>query len=307
MGEHQTGVRGSAHDEGRTPLELDALEAPTFGFDEDHGHGARLVRSVAAFNPAARRTRNDGAQINSGGPVSLAFHDDIAILILDDGKANALSTATLAVMETALDAVEASGAGALLLAGRTGFFSGGLDLKELPLLTPAARTETFARFARLALRLWTFDRPVVAALTGHTLGGGAILALGADVRLGVETDAARIGLIEVAVGLPVPRFAVEMARAALPAPTLVQAVTHGRAWSLREAHGAGWVDALAPADELLARATQRAASLAKLARGPYVETKRALQEPWRQRAEAGFTADVESFIAAFDARTASAR
>ena len=242
-----------------------------------------------------------------GVPVSLAFHDDVAVLTLDDGKANALSTTMIAALERDLDAVEASRAGALLLVGRAGFFSGGLDLKELPALAPAARTETFARFARLALRVWTFDRPVVAALTGHALGGGAILALGADLRMGVDSETARIGLIEVAVGLPVPRFAVEMARAALPAPTLVQAVAHGRAWTLREAHGAGWVDALAPAEELVTAATQRAAALAKLARAPYVATKTALQEPWRQRAEAGFAADIESFIAAFDARTAATR
>ncbi len=237
--------------------------------------------------------------------MSLAFHDDVAVLTLDDGKANALSSATIARLGADLDAVEGSGAGALVLAGRTGFFSGGLDLKELPALAPDARTETFARFARLALRLWTFDRPVVAALTGHALGGGAILALGADVRVGVDTESARVGLIEVAVGLPVPRFAVEMARAALPAPTLVQALTHGRAWNLREARDAGWVEALAPADELVAVATVRAGGLAKLARAPYVATKTALQEPWRARAEAGLAADVASFIAAFDARTAA--
>ncbi len=242
-----------------------------------------------------------------GVPVSLSFHDDVAVLTLDDGKANALSTTTIASIETALDAVEASSAGALLIAGRAGFFSGGLDLKELPALSPEARTQAFARFSRVAMRVWTLDRPVVAALTGHALGGGAILALGADVRVGADTESARIGLIEVAVGLPVPRFAVEMARAALPAHTLVQAVAHGRAWSLREAHAAGWVDALAPADELVALATQRAAALAKLARAPYVATKTALQEPWRQRAEAGFNADIESFIAAFDARSAGAR
>lgn len=233
--------------------------------------------------------------------VTTRFHERVALVTLDDGKANAFGPATLQALEAALDEVEASDAGAVVFAGRAGFFSGGLDLKALPAMAPEARTATFDHFSRLMLRAWTLDRPTVAAVTGHALGGGAIFALAADVRLGVEA-AAKIGLIEVAVGLPVPGFAVEMARGALTGSTLVQSVIHGRAWTMPEAREAGWLESLHSADTLIDAACARAALLAMIQRAPYATTKAHLHAAERARADLMRDADVASFIAAFDAR-----
>lgn len=235
--------------------------------------------------------------------VTLSRRDRVAIVSLDDGKANAFRPSSLTTLEAVLDEVDASDAGAVVIAGRPGFFSGGLDLKALPALPPAERTATFARFSRLMLRLWTLDRPTVAALTGHALGGGAILALAADVRVGVDSPTAKVGLIEVAVGLPVPAYAVEMARVALSGATLVESVIHGRAWTLPEALPAGWVSSLHAPEAVVEAAVERASQLAALRPGPYASTKSALQGEARVRAFAGLTAEVERFIAAFDGRS----
>ncbi|MEN9786167.1 MAG: hypothetical protein RLZZ299_1431 [Pseudomonadota bacterium] len=234
---------------------------------------------------------------------TVRWDDHVATLTLDDGKANAFRPETLDDLEAALDAAEAGNARALVIAGRPGFFSGGLDLKVLPTLEPAARTRTFARFGRAVMRIWQSPVPVVAAIDGHALGGGAILALAADVRL-VSTRESRIGLVEVAVGLPVPAFAVEMARAALPTPTLLPAVLHGRTWSLAGAVDAGWAESAHAPDSVPEAAHTRAQALAALARGAHATTKRHLLGPLFARAEASFDAEVDAFISAFEARPA---
>lgn len=235
------------------------------------------------------------------GTVTVSWDEGIACIGLDDGKANALRPDTLGDLEDALRDAEAGGARALCIAGRPGFFSGGLDLKVLPTLPAEEQTRTFARFGRVVMRVWQCPVPVVAAVDGHALGGGAILALAADVRL-VSTRAARLGLVEVAVGLPVPAFAVEMARAALPASTLLPAVLHGRTWSLSDAVDSGWAESAHESGALHAAATARAKALAALAPGAHATTKRHLRAPAYDRAEASFDAEVASFIAAFQAR-----
>jgi enoyl-CoA hydratase len=234
---------------------------------------------------------------------TIHWDERVATLTLDDGKANAFRPDTLDDLESALDAAEAGDARALVIAGRAGFFSGGLDLKVLPTLAPEARTRTFARFGRAVLRIWQSPVPVVAAIDGHALGGGAILALAADVRL-VSTREARIGLVEVAVGLPVPAFAVEMARMALPTPTLTPAVLHGRTWTLCDAVDAGWAEAAHDPTALATAALARARALSALAREPHATTKRHLMGPAFDRAEASFSTEVDAFIAAFQARPA---
>ncbi len=233
--------------------------------------------------------------------VSTTWDDSVACITLDDGKANAFRPDTLDALEAALDEADAGRPRAVLVRGRAGFFSGGLDLKTLPALAPEERTRTFARFGRAVMRLWQSPVPVVAAIDGHALGGGAILALSADVRL-VSTREARLGLVEVAVGLPVPAFAVEMARMALPATTLLPAVLHGRTWTLGESVHAGWAEASCDPADLPEHALARAKALAALAPAAHATTKRHLMGPATARAEASFDAEVASFIAAFDAR-----
>lgn len=224
----------------------------------------------------------------------------VAVLTFDDGKANAFRPSTLEALACALDAAEASDVGALVLAGRTGFFSGGLDLKVLPTLDRAAQQAMFDRYARLMLRLWTFPCPTVAAVGGHALAGGAILALTADVRLCVDGPY-RFGLTEVSIGLPLPTFGVELARAAVSGPVLTEATAHGRAWSLADARRCGFFESAHSAEALLPEALERARGLSRLGRAPYARTKRALVADGLARAEAALAQEIPGFLDAFAA------
>ena len=90
------------------------------------------------------------------GRIRLTIADDVARLTLDDGRANAMGSAFLAELESRLDEVEASSARSVVVFGRTGFFSGGLDLKELPDLPPEELTAVSGRFMSAMRRVFLF-------------------------------------------------------------------------------------------------------------------------------------------------------
>ncbi|MCB1733327.1 MAG: enoyl-CoA hydratase/isomerase family protein, partial [Halieaceae bacterium] len=117
------------------------------------------------------------------GPVTVTVTDDVAVIDLDDGKANALGFDVLAGLESALDRAEADDVSAVVIVGRDGKFSAGFDLKVMTSGPEGAR-DMLGRGALLGLRMYMFPKPVVLAVTGHALAMGAILLCCADVRVG---------------------------------------------------------------------------------------------------------------------------
>ncbi|CAN5775925.1 crotonase/enoyl-CoA hydratase family protein [soil metagenome] len=201
------------------------------------------------------------------------IHDGIAMVTLDDGKANAFSTASLEVLERILDQVETDEARALVIAGRPGRFSAGFDLGEMTAGVDEMRS-LVARGAHWWLRLYQLAIPTVAACTGHALAGGAITLLACDVRFGADAPA-KIGLNEVAIGMPLPVFAVEFARDRLVAPAFTAATMGATVYDPATAALVGYLDRVVPADTLLAEATAEARRLGELRTGAYARTKRA--------------------------------
>ncbi len=221
----------------------------------------------------------------------------VTVVTLDDGKANALTSPLMnALRFTLLDAASVSGA--IVLAGRAGFFSGGLDIKLLPTLPHAERVEMVKDLGRLLLDLFLLPRPVIAAVTGHALAGGALLAFACDARLAADTRL-RFGLNEVAIGLPVPSFGVEIARAAVPPQWLADTVMHGRVYTAEQAQAHGLVESVHSPDVLLHAATARAESVSGLAQGAYEATKRRLRGAAADAARATLDDEIESFLKGF--------
>lgn len=187
--------------------------------------------------------------------------DAVALLTLDDGKANAVSPAMVAAANAALDRAEREAAGAVVLAGRPGRFSAGFDLSVMT----AGQDALFGLVksgAEFALRLFEFPRPVVIACTGHALAAGAVFLCAADFRLGAA-GAFKLGLNEVAIQLPLPVFALELARARLTPRWLTRSVTQAHIFDPAGAVEAGFLDAVTdPArvvDDAVAQATRLAA------------------------------------------------
>jgi enoyl-CoA hydratase len=206
--------------------------------------------------------------------VRYTLQGSCALIQMDDGKANALSEAMLTELDDALSRAEGE-ARALVLAGRPERFSAGFDLKTM-MSGPDAAKALVLRGADLFLRLYGFPLPVVAACTGHALAGGALLLLCADVRVGA-TGAFRIGLNEVAIGLPTPVLAVELARDRIVTTQLARATLQAQIYGPDDAVGAGFLDEVAAPEQVLERAMQVATRLGELSRHAYEGSKKRLR------------------------------
>jgi enoyl-CoA hydratase len=207
--------------------------------------------------------------------VTHTMHDQVAVLRMDDGKANALNSSSLASLDAALDAT--ASARAIVLAGRPGFFSGGLDLKSLPLLPTDELIAVLGQFFRCVQRLAGSPIPIVAVVSGHAMAGGAVITLACDYAIGVRGPF-RIGLTEVAIGLTLPEVVMELGRGKLVPNHWMRAMGHGEVYGPDQALAAGYLDEVVEAPEVEARALAKATALAALAGTAYQDTKRPLRE-----------------------------
>jgi enoyl-CoA hydratase len=193
--------------------------------------------------------------------MQLERQDDLAIIQIHTGKANAIGPEWLTSLHQLLD--QLGDARALLVTGYEGFFSAGLDLPSLlPLDRPAIHA-FIDRFNATMLRLFEVPIPVVAAVNGHAVAGGCVLAMQADWR--IMTDrACKIGLNEVPLGIGLPTVVVETLRCQVSPATLVPVALEGRLVGPEEALRLGLVHEVVPAAQLLTRALARARELAAL-------------------------------------------
>ena len=175
-----------------------------------------------------------------GTRTQVAIEDGVARITLDDGKVNALSTPMIGEIGAALDAAEAAGA-IVVLRGRSGIFSAGFDLATFK-SGHEATLEMLAAGAALIERLLAFPRPVLTVCTGHAYPAGAFLMMSADVRFAIDGPW-RIGMNEVAIGLTLPWFAIELARHRLTPPGFAR-ITTGAMFPPEEAVRFGYLDRL---------------------------------------------------------------
>lgn len=230
---------------------------------------------------------------------SLQFEirDRVAVVRIDDGKVNALSPALveelLALLPRARDEAEA-----LLLLGRPGHFSAGFDLKVmLAGAEPAANL--LRRGGELFISLYEHPQPVVAAVTGHAVAGGVLLAASCDLRIGVEGPF-KIGLNEISKGMPVPLLAHSLASDRLDPRRLTESVLGARMYDPAEAVSVGWLDQLAAPGDIEAQALELAGALARLPTAPYARTKASMRRQTIDHLRATLDFESTSFVAFMD-------
>ena len=220
--------------------------------------------------------------------------DGVMIVHLDDGKANALSFATIEAITHALDRAEADPSiGALVLHGREGKFCAGFDLGVMRGGDVADIIRLVSDGGELVRRLYGSPVPIVAACTGHALAAGALLLLGCDVRVGADIDC-KIGLNEVAIGMVLPAWALTIAQDRLSRRHLQRAVANAVVTDGRGAVDVGFLDEVVTADDVLGTATARARELAALSGRAYAGTVLALRGSVLDRMAAQVTADREA-------------
>lgn len=209
-------------------------------------------------------------------------HGPVAVLTLEHGKANAFDLELLEALEEA--AAGLSDAAAAVVTGSGRIFSAGVDLKRFLDAGDAYRAGFIDAFARAFRTFAALEIPVIAAINGHAIAGGAVLAAAADLRLMAEGKG-RIGVPELLVGVPFPAVALETVRFAWPAAPLAQLAFEGRTLLPDEALAAGLVDAVLPAEGLLARSLERAQAIAARDRESVRLTKRQLRAPLLERVD----------------------
>jgi enoyl-CoA hydratase len=221
--------------------------------------------------------------------VTIEPHGDVALVRGDRPPANAMNLELLADLVAALDELAADRPGAVVLAGRPGYFSAGVDLKLAPTLTAEQQAEMVAGINRMAIGWYGFPRPVVAAVDGHAIAGGLVLAMAADHRVAGQTG--KLGLTELRAGIPYPAAALGVVAAEL-APPVVRRLVLG-AELIDPAQALEWsvVDELAPEGAVVDRALAVATDLAATPRATYTRVKEQLRGAKVAELEAAAAAD----------------
>jgi enoyl-CoA hydratase len=206
--------------------------------------------------------------------VQVEIKDGIAWMTLDDGKVNALSSELLGEIGEALDEAE-SAAAVTVLRGREGIFSAGFDLSTFK-RGPDATLAMLRAGAQVIERLLGFPYPMLTVCTGHAYPMGAFLMLSADVRFGLAGPW-KIGMNETAIGLTVPRFAIELARHRLT-PAGFARITTAPMFAPEEAMRLGYLDRVLEAGPLADAVQEEATRLRALDMPSFAGTKARINE-----------------------------
>jgi len=196
----------------------------------------------------------------------------VALISMDDGKANAFTKNGIADLRAAIDEAAADpSVAAAVVAGREGRFSGGFDLNVMRSGDFPAMIDLVADGGDLVRHTYTCELPIVAACTGHALAAGALFLLGCDLRVGSTGDY-KIGVNEVAIGMVLPDWAMTICRERLSKRHLQRAVATARVTNGSDAVDAGFLDIAVELDQVLPRAIEEAAAFAALDRASYAKT-----------------------------------
>lgn len=224
--------------------------------------------------------------------IQRTVQDGIAVLTMDDGKVNAFDRAFFDDLDAAFDGC--GDAPAIVLTGRPGMFSAGLNMKVMAALDDEGMIDLLTQFGRTMMRIWLEPRPVVAAVTGHAIAGGTILSMACDHAVAAAGDY-RWGLTETTIGFPLPSWIIALARGNVAAHRLDDLLLPGQMVGPAEAVEVGFADAVTDGD-VLTQALVRADQLAALPRNTYAETKRRLRGGVAEAALAGVTDDIRGLL-----------
>ena len=209
--------------------------------------------------------------------IRIEEQDGIAIMFLDKPPVNAIDRRLVDDGRKGLVQLSADkDIRALIITGSGKCFSAGLDLKVAPYYSLSEQRQMVEELNNVVLKLYGFPIPTVAAVNGHAIAGGFILALSCDYRIGTTSEF-KIGVTESRVGIPFPVSTMEVLRAEL-SPSVARKMTLvGRNLGPLEAFQNGVLDELQPSDQVLSRAKEVAMDLGAIPRKAYAQIKHQLR------------------------------
>jgi len=208
--------------------------------------------------------------------------DGIAIVTMGHGKANALDIEFCDAMATRFTELRKSPAKAVVLTGQGQIFSAGVNLKRLS----EGGADYVRRFLpslhRLFDAVFFHPKPVVAAVNGHAIAGGCVLACCADRRI-MTREPGRIGVTEILVGVPFPALAFEIMRHATPPYFFSETILSGATFPAEAAAHRGWINETVEPALLMSRAMVAAQELVSLSPAAFTQTKMQIRQPVTER------------------------
>ena len=212
---------------------------------------------------------------------TLSQENDISIIKLDDGKANAFSFEMLSQVNALLAQVQKD-SGALVITGRDGLFSGGFDLKTLATGDMEKITMMVQLGYRLLLELYSFDRPIIAAVSGHAIALGLFVTCSADYRIAIDGQYV-CQANEVRNNMDIPPQIMEILKARVNKNYFYPAVFHSDTYSVQDSIAVGYIDEVVSAEKFMDRVMEKANELASLPHPFYANTKKSAQEDVREK------------------------
>ncbi|MBI2922704.1 MAG: enoyl-CoA hydratase/isomerase family protein [Planctomycetes bacterium] len=223
------------------------------------------------------------------------LRDSVAVLTMSHGKANAQDIEFMNALADTLAREAAADSRAVVLTGTGTIFSAGVDLPRLVAGGADYVRKFLPAFHAGLLALFEFPKPVVAAVNGHAIAGGSVVASACDRRI-MARGSGRVGIPELLVGVPFPPLALEVMRCLLSGPAFHEAVATGRTYSAEDALARGLVDELVEPAALSGRAFEVARELGAIDRTAWALTKRELRGPAvgaAARAQVAMGAEIE--------------
>lgn len=231
----------------------------------------------------------------SASPVLFSRDGSVATVCMQGRHGNALNFDLLRGLGEAFARAAADPqVQGVLLTSAGKLFSPGLDLQELLPLNRADMNDFMALFAATLLDMYSFPRPVVAAISGHAVAGGCVLALTADLR--VLCRGAQIGLNEVKVGVPLPYGVTQLLRETVHRPALTEVALLGRNFRDHEAVAAGLVHSVQDAEQLQSFCQEQIDRFCKMGTVALTYTKSYLHQAAVERIRAHDDAHRDEFL-----------
>ncbi|ABH00616.1 enoyl-CoA hydratase (plasmid) [Rhodococcus jostii RHA1] len=218
--------------------------------------------------------------------ITVDEHENIVVISIEHGKVNALDLELLAELSAVFRSLSTRADGAVIVTGVGSSFSAGVDLRRIQDGGREYILTFLPALSAAILDIFQCPLPVVAAINGHAIAGGCLLAAAADVRF---MGRGRIGLPELAVGVPLPVAGIEVLRTAIGHHAYTM-ITNASTVAVDEADGYGLVTAVEP-KELESRAMSEARRLADIPPHAFTTTKAQLHAPTMVAIEANAELD----------------
>ncbi|MGE0752778.1 MAG: enoyl-CoA hydratase/isomerase family protein [Variibacter sp.] len=204
--------------------------------------------------------------------IETTLRGDIAVLTMNHGKANALDIDFCTALADAVAKQKDSAARALVLTGEGAIFSAGVDLLKASDGGPDYLRRFLPTLHRLYETIFFFPKPVIAAINGHAIAGGCILACVTDRKI-IARGGGRMGVTELLVGLPFPALAFEVLRHVVANHWLEEVLFTGATYEAEAARERGFADEVVEPGLVFERALAAAEAFAAIAPRAFSQTK----------------------------------